>query len=623
VRAARLVYIVRYSIDGPKQALIQAHRRAAAAVAAHPDDDDAAVLEALRATLKELDAWRSTRGPFGGPRLTPVGATAEQQEVLKRIKATDYDMSVGAVLHLVDGTEVDDIAAVMNPGHPDHCAGSVRQAVTDICHGRAIEEIRELLLSPELDPMVVPVSARAVQARRRRRIRVGVAMSAAVAVLAAAGVWWFGIRVPALGSFGTDPQIRSQARIDQGAFGIDAWPARGELLGDTALLRRAAGRWRDRGLPADERPQVIFAGRVHEARVVVMVAPDTSTGSSDDVAVYAENIGGRTALRHMADEDGWRLLRNPVVASDPAGPGAIRLLDSSAFGVDPILLPPTVAHVETGPLDTPSAGWQPVRPDARGVLLLPVPPVSLRQEASEPAGWSPSEGIRFSESNDHVVIAPSVTVQESFGGTAPVLPVIGSDYRDDQSLTAADWCVSRQQAEASAENFATGYSVVNLSDMASGPLPDGAGTGYVIARHAVGPQRVPFDDVTVLAEPESSCATALFQPGQNMADYAVEGGPVGSGFGRSFVSALTDAVLWTSPERHTYLVVAAAPGVAKLRVSGPVSASADGRWLVVPLPFLSKYGQLPEQPLVEAYDAAGHRCGDPDPQVADGQYCYK
>ncbi|MEY9889139.1 hypothetical protein ABIA35_006105 [Catenulispora sp. MAP12-49] len=75
-RAARLVYIVRHPIDGPGRALIQAHRRAAAAVATHPDDDDddAAVREALRSVIKELDHWRSGWS-LRGPRLTPAGVT--------------------------------------------------------------------------------------------------------------------------------------------------------------------------------------------------------------------------------------------------------------------------------------------------------------------------------------------------------------------------------------------------------------------------------------------------------------------------------------------------------------------------------------------------------------------
>ncbi|MEY9909861.1 hypothetical protein ABIA35_006104 [Catenulispora sp. MAP12-49] len=262
-----------------------------------------------------------------------------------------------------------------------------------------------------------------------------------------------------------------------------------------------------------------------------------------------------------AEDATSRIMVNPVPASDPAGPGAIRLLDFPAFNADPILLPPTVSDVQTGPLDTPSEGWQPARPDARGVLEVPVPTVSLQQEASSPT-WSPS-------------------------------------------------------------GFDRGYSVENLSDIADGPLPDGAGTGYVMARHAVGAQQEPFDDVAVVAESGSSCATALFQPGLSMTDYAITGGPSGLNTGRSFVSTVTDAVMWTSPANHSYLIVAAAPGVAELRLSGPVSASADGRWLVAPLPYLTRNGQLTEPPLVEAFDAAGHRCGDPDPRVPDGQYCYK
>lgn len=612
-RAARLVYIARYTIDGPKLALIQAHRRAASAVSVHPDDDDAAVREALRSTIDELGAWRS-RGLFGGPRLAPVEATDEQRKVLDQIKALDYRVAVAALLYLLEDVAVEDLAVVLGSEKSSHYQESVREAVVSLCGGRTTGEVRELLLGRELDPMIVPVSARATLKRRRRRIRAGSVATAVIVAMAAAGVWWFGIRVAPLGSYAGDPQIQTQSLIYESSYGLNAWPARGELLDDAALLRRAADAWRARGLPSGKRPRVLFAGRVHDVEVVVLTNDDPN-GSDFEAAVYAEGL--RDKELNTPTPGDTRLLVNPY-PDDPAGPGAIRLMDSPAFQADPILLPPTASDVETGPLDTPSAGWHPAHPDARGVIEVPEPPRTPQQQQDFAQGWSPSGGIRFKESNKNVVMASPVTVPEAFADAAPLLPVIASDYLGHQALSGADWCAARKQAESSEHFFDVGFSLESFSDKAGGPMPDGGGTGYLISRQGTGPGHGPFTGLAVLTQSGPSCDSAVFEPDKDLTASVVDG-PAPSD--RSFVSAVTAAMVWTSPAQRTYLVVAAAAGVAKLRVSGPVTASTDGRWLVVPLPYVNTNGAPSEAPLVEAYDAAGHRCGDPDPAEKNGQYC--
>ncbi|MBS2536083.1 hypothetical protein KGQ20_25295 [Catenulispora sp. NF23] len=613
-RAARLVYIARYPFDGAKAALVQAHRRAAAAVAAHPDDDDAAVREALRSVLDGYGSWASSRF-LRGPRLVPVDVTAEQRKVLDQMKAYDYRVAVAAIYHLLEGAAMDDLGGLVSPEQPDLYEGRVREAVVGLCRDRETGEIRALLLGRELDPVVVPVSARAVLRRRRRRTRVGGAVTAVIVALAAAGVWWFGIRIPPLGSYANDPRVWSASQVVGGDYGIDAWPARGELLGDTALLRRAADGWRARGLPSGTQPHVIFAGRVQDVTVVAMVV-DQMPSDASSLAVYAEGLRDKQLGEpHFGDT---RVMVNPL-PPDPAGPGAIRLLDSRVFQTDPILLPPGASDVETGPLDTPSTGWLPAHPDARGVLEVPLPQQTAQQRVSEPSDWSPSAGIRFKESDHSAVDIPSVTVPDTLYSPAPLLPVLGSDYMDHQDLSNADWCAFREQAELNGDLDDIGYLSEYASDMASGPLPDGGGTGYVISRGGVGPQWGPFSDAALLAESGASCATATLWPGQDMANYARS---EASSPTRTFVTQATAAMVWISPAKRPYLVVAAKPGVAKLRVSGPATASADGRWLVAPLPYVTQQDEPAEQPLVEAYDAAGHRCGDPDPAKAGAQYCY-
>lgn len=211
-------------------------------------------------------------------------------------------------------------------------------------------------------------------------------------------------------------------------------------------------------------------------------------------------------------------------------------------------------------MDTPSVGWHPAHPDARGVIEVPEPPRTLQRQQDFAQGWSPSGGIRFKESNKNVVMASSVTVPEAFADAAPLLPVIASDYLGHQALSGADWCAARRQAESSEHFFDVGFSLESFSDVAGGPMPDGGGTGYLIRRQGTGPGHGPFTGVALLAQSGPSCDSAVFDPDSDLTASVVDG-PAPSN--RSFVSAVTAAMIWVSPANHTYLVVAAAPGLTE------------------------------------------------------------
>jgi len=351
-------------------------------------------------------------------------------------------------------------------------------------------------------------------------------------------------------------------------------------------------------------------------------------GPSTRIAVYVEGLRGRgfTPLGE-ADSDS-RITVNPVSFDEGVVVGGIRLVDPSVFQADPVLLPPGASNVETGPLDTPAAGWRPAHPDSRGVLEVPSPQESGQQYESAP-NWVPSGGIRYGDSLERVTYGLPVAVQETFQGSAPLLPMVEPDYEDEhfrhQPLTDADWCAIRMEAETSSESQVE-YDFETFADIAGGPLPDGGGTGSVITRAGRGPY-ADYTDAVVVSRPGGSCATATMSRGGAMTIDLSSGSGVGADLpvwppANMSSPSLTAALVWTSPAKRSYLVVAAGNGVAKLRVSGPVSASVDGRWLVVPLPYVNSNGDLPEPPLVEAFDAAGHRCGDPDPAVQNGQYCY-
>jgi len=385
------------------------------------------------------------------------------------------------------------------------------------------------------------------------------------------------------------------------------------------LLRRAADYLRTHGsVPIDRfdrLPRVLFAGRVDDIKTVAMTLQTRVLGSGPAkmIAVYTEVPRARLVIQSGKADPVQRINVNPVsgfpLSDNPMEVAAIRLLDARGSGADQILLPPAVAEIETGPLDTPTKGWQPAHPDSRGVLKMPMPPASTPQ-SEQAVRFSPTGGIRYKDTAGYFAGTPTVTVQETFSEYAALLPRVQGASPDGtiggQPLSDADWCAIRAQAE-DASTSGLEYLRETYADIASGPLPDGGGTGDVIRRTASGPQSEDYRDVVVLSRPDASCASAMLHSYRSMAGYLSDG---------HFASALAwpdpaaahapsaVATLWESPAKHSYLVVAGVSGVAKLRVSGPVSASANGRWLVIPLP--DKSGPVVPPPLVEAFDAAGH-----------------
>src|SRR5256714_436626 len=174
---------------------------------------------------------------------------------------------------------------------------------------------------PGTGPYLAPAAgpARRPSTRRRQRVRIGAAIAGLVLAATATGLWRFDLRTEPLGWYADDPRI--QTTVGRYNFDIDSWNARGELLGDAALLRRAASAWRERSslkLPVSIGPMIVFAGRVHGGAAVLMTNEITGSNPwrSDSVAVYIEGAQVRDLLHTTKDH---RLYVNPAYEGMQAG----------------------------------------------------------------------------------------------------------------------------------------------------------------------------------------------------------------------------------------------------------------------------------------------------------------
>ncbi|MFI6320004.1 hypothetical protein ACIBG8_20880 [Nonomuraea sp. NPDC050556] len=123
---------------------------------------------------------------------------------------------------------------------------------------------------------------------------------------------------------------------------LTTWAPRGSLVGDRALVKRALAAWRQ--------AQLIYAGRVDGAQVVLLRAPSL-------VARYTED-GGRPTLEVM-----------PEPRSKPDGASPLKLRTTAAGSR--YLLPPWVREFSIASLTGSSPHWRKGR--SKGGVTEPIP----------------------------------------------------------------------------------------------------------------------------------------------------------------------------------------------------------------------------------------------------------
>ncbi|MFE9437895.1 hypothetical protein ACFYO2_02565 [Streptomyces sp. NPDC006602] len=225
-----------------------------------------------------------------GLRLFPRSGGADELTLDQRLSALSGPARAAYVLRGLEKLPDGDVREVLTAAGADDVDAALDEAA-------AVPAQYALLDSPEFDPCSLQARPTDLM-RRRQHMKAALAAAAAVAVCGALlgmpGDGWApdGAAAP---SYAQNPA--AQAALDPGRLtkvpatawqsaartDFSVWPARGELTGDKALLRRALAVWArpgetvqvsatpgtPSGGPAGP-PQLLYAGDVDNARVVIL-----------------------------------------------------------------------------------------------------------------------------------------------------------------------------------------------------------------------------------------------------------------------------------------------------------------------------------------------------------------
>ncbi|GAA2424224.1 hypothetical protein ACFPFX_19785 [Streptomyces mauvecolor] len=392
--------------DGPDDGLIPGARRAEAGGGpGYVYVRRRVVRQALEAGLPlRRRAWpkRAQFPPLlpqvWGLRLFPRSGGADELALDQRLSALSGPARAAYVLRGLERLGDDEVCAELN-------AAGVTEARKALTEADATETQAGLLESAEFDPC--SLQARPTDLMRRRQH--GRAALAAVAALVVCGAL---IGLPGDG-WGPDgaaapPYTQNpaaQAALDPGHLlrveptawttatrtDFSVWPARGDLLGDAGLLRRALAVWARPGGsvqvsatpgtpsgPPMGAPQLLFAGVVDRAKVVLLY-------DGLRVARYAEPRDGTA---------GAALDFARVDAADASSASA--LVVGRTDGNVRYLTAPWVRQVSVRDLLTPDAAARPLHRDEDGVTDPVVSPAQARQCTSwEALEFHDDSGVRL------------------------------------------------------------------------------------------------------------------------------------------------------------------------------------------------------------------------------------
>ncbi|WP_411140603.1 hypothetical protein [Streptomyces sp. x-80] len=370
---------------------------------------------------------------------------------------------------------------------------------------------------------------------------------------------------------------RSAARQD-----FTAWPARGDRVGDRALLRRALAVWARPGAgvrvtatpgtaagPAAGPPQLLFAGVVDHAVVVLLhdglrvvryaEAADGTDGT--DSADSLDSSGGSGTTLDFARTDG------------AAGTAADAVVASRAHGNVRYLTAPWVTSARLVDLLKPDAAGRAVHRDANG-LTHPVP-------TSAPGATCTAWPALRTGGELLTDLAEPVPARLTYGAPREPGAVSGSRARTVWARTACQLAALRGQ----------GVSAVNSWEFARQPLPGGAGSAAWVCTRAEtwrGAGSLTFAQIQTPAPGGRSGAA----PGA-----AVARADGGTACGPRAPRVLA-GVLWKAtgghpgghPDGRWWLLAAGSEQVTSITATGGVRGQAAGRFLAIP----AKAGDRPE-----------------------------
>lgn len=545
-RLVRAAYVVDAGHSSRQARWSRAHRlvqrslplRAGRRIAAEAEDGYSSLLaRVLNRSLRRRFPWpgsfnRLTRAatPPGGP---------EHAAVDYALARVDPQARAAYLLIIAEGMNRKSATAVLQvAGAPDPYA-----AVTGACrlrdqlaaeHGLDVARQTELLDDPAMNPISARVQVPAPALLRTIRISRGaLSVLAGVLVLAGAatlvtGVW-------------SGPAERSPAvRLVSGEVWrtsalpiLASWPSRGEARTDRKLTDAAVTAWRDNvnvrvgkgtdSTPPVGAPQVLFAGRVDGAQVVLLADP------------------ARLARYTVSGKDDPIVELSPMPGSGVAGASAVRLRGSR------YLLAPWVKQVQVG---TIGGEWQALA--ARDGVT----------DAASPVPGSCYTGPVLRLTAQDIGPTPPVTVADL--GQIGLVRITEGDPKSPGALSG-DWGGLGCQL---AEWRDTAVVAVHAWQFWSGQLPGGGGLGRwtcMRADLADGDNQVRAVLIGTTAN-----STAMLK-GTRMCSGL--GGPVAAG------------TWWKAPSGSWYVLAAGSSGIERLDVAVESTKAAARAYVAVgPMP---------------------------------------
>lgn len=422
-----------------------------------------------------------------------------------------------------------------------------------------------LLESDEFDPCALQARPTDLLRRRQHARASFVALAALLvcgALLGLPGDGW-GRNGAAAPSYARNPA--AEAALDPAALkrvgpavwpgstrrDFSVWPARGGLVGDAALLRRALAVWARPGAsvrssatpgtpvgPPMGPPQLLFAGVVDGARVVLL---------HDGLRVvrYAEPVGGAAgAALDFARTDG----------ADAVGSAALVL--SRAAGNVRYLTAPWVKETAVRDLLAPAGEPRPLPRDASGVTE-PMTGPALARSCTRWNTLQVQDGSGRRLLTDLDELAP-----------ARLLWGPPADAPADATSPEARAAWARTACQLTAVR-AHGVRSVNAWRFARQPLPEGAGSGTWLCTRAETWRGTGSRVLAQFLVPSPTVPAALAARSEGSPACGVRDPRVLAG------------VLWQAPGGGWYVLAAGSPDFAALEVSGGVKGRSDGPVLAV------------------------------------------
>jgi hypothetical protein len=492
-----------------------------------------------------------------GLRLFPRSGGADELALDQRLSALSGPARAAYVLRGLEKLPDGDVREVLTEAGVDDADAALREADT-------VAAQYALLDSPEFDPCSLQARPTDLM-RRRRHTKAALAAAAALTVCGALitlpGDGW-GPDGAAAPAYAQNPA--AEAALDPGRLvkispaawktsartDFSVWPARGDLTGDDALLRRALAVWArpgetvrvsaTPGTPSGGPPgppHLLFAGDVDTARVVILY-------DGLRIARYAEPSNGTAgAALDFARADGATGAEASAVVLDRAD-GNVRYLTA-----------PWVTKVAERDLSKPGAGLM----DLTLTDGITSPLASPATHAGACTTWNV---LQLTDASGSYLVS-------DLGELVPARLTAGRPTSPKEATGAEALRTWAPFACSLADVRGQGVRTVNAWAYARQPLPDGSGSGAWVCTRA---ETWRGDGTRVLAQ--------FHTPGGLFGAVAAKAGDVPACGPRD--PHVLAGVLWKSKDGSWHLLAAGDRNTESVRATGGVSGSAQGNLLAVP-----------------------------------------